>query len=96
MTLRYTNLVQANDLSVRLLNLPELGEEIPEARLGNDIVRSEDAHAIELRCRVGIGRQMASDDLVLLEDLHRVGCFFLQAACWATGVSAVLFVCVPD
>ena len=70
---RKTHLIQAHDLAVGFLDFSQLGEEIPETTLGYDIVRSEDAHAVELRCWVGIGRQMPTDDLV-----------FLQATCWAT------------
>jgi len=61
------DLVQADDLTVGLLDLAELGQEVPETALGNDIVGSKDAHAVELRARVRIGRQVASDDLVFLQ-----------------------------
>jgi len=61
------DLVQAHDLTVGLLDLAELGQEVPETGLGNNIVRCEDAHAVELRARVRIGRQVASDDLVFLQ-----------------------------
>ena len=65
-----TDLVQSDNLAIRLLDLSELRKEVPEAGLGNDIIRSEDAHAVQLRCRVGITGQMAPNDLI-----------FLQAAC---------------
>lgn len=74
-----TYLVQAHDLPVRLLDLLQLGEEVPETGLGNDIVRGEDAHAVELRGGLAVGGQMAPNDLVLL-----------QATCWANRISAVL------
>jgi len=61
---RCTNLVHGDDLAVRLLDLAELAEEVPEPRLGDDIVGSKDAHAVELRSRVGLGGQVAPDDLV--------------------------------
>lgn len=60
-------LVQADDLAVGLLDLAQLGEEVPETALGDDIVGSEDAHAVELGGRVGVGGQVAPDDLVLLQ-----------------------------
>jgi hypothetical protein len=66
-------LVQAHNLAVGLLDLAQLGEEVPEARLGDDIVRGEDAHAVELWGRVGVRGQIAPNDLV-----------FLQATCRGT------------
>ena len=75
-----TDLVQAHNLTVRLLDLPEFGKEIPEAALRNDIVRSEDAHAVELGSRVGVGGQMTPDDLI-----------FLEATCWARTGSALSY-----
>ena len=44
-----------------------LPEEVPETRLGNNFVRCEDAHTVELGGRVGLRRQMAAHDLVFLE-----------------------------
>lgn len=52
--LRSTHLVEADDLAVGLLNLLQLGEEVPEAALRDDIVWREDAHAVELRVWVRI------------------------------------------
>lgn len=74
-----THLVQRNDLTVGLLDLSELGEEVPETALGDDIVRGEDAHAVELWGWVGVGGQMTPNDLV-----------FLQAACGQTGSARCL------
>lgn len=48
-------LVQTHNLTIRLLDLAELREEVPEAGLGDDIVGSEDAHAVEFRGWVGVG-----------------------------------------
>lgn len=70
---RQTYLVQADDLTVGLLDLAELGEEVPETALGNNGVGSEDTHAVELRGGLRVSGQMAPNDLVLL-----------QATCWAT------------
>jgi hypothetical protein len=61
------DLVERDNLAVGLLDLTELHEEVPEARLGNDIVGGKDAHAVQFGRRVGLGGQMAPDDLVLLE-----------------------------
>lgn len=70
--------VQADNLAVGLLDLLQLGEEVPEAGLGDDIVRGEDAHAVQLRGRVAVRRQMTADDLVFLQ------------ACFAQSQRAVL------
>ena len=59
--------VQANDLAVRLLDLSELHQEVPEAGLGDDLIGGEDPHAVQLGGRVGLGRQMAPNDLVFLK-----------------------------
>jgi hypothetical protein len=63
----HTYHVQADNLTIRLLNLLQLRDEVPEAGLRNHIVGSKDAHAVEFRGWVGIGGQMAPDHLVLLE-----------------------------
>jgi hypothetical protein len=59
--------VQGDDLAVGLLNLAELHQEVPEAGLGYNSVVGEYAHAVEFRSWVGVGRQVAADDLVFLE-----------------------------
>jgi len=42
-------------------------KEVPEARLGNDLVGRKDAHAVDFRGGVCLGGQVASDDLVFLK-----------------------------
>ena len=59
------HLIQADYLSIRLLDLPEFHQKIPESRLRDHGVRSEYAHPVQLGGRVGLGRQMPPDDLVL-------------------------------
>jgi hypothetical protein len=61
------NDVQGDDLAVGLLDLAELHQEVPEAGLGNDGVGCEYTHAVELWGRVGLGRQVAPNDLVFCE-----------------------------
>lgn len=61
------NLVKTDDLTVGLLDLLQLGEEVPETGLGDDLVGSENSHAVELGGGVGLGRQMAANDLVFLK-----------------------------
>jgi len=68
-----TDLVEADDLTVGLLDLPQAGEEVPETALSNNRVGRKDAHTVELGSRLGVSGQMAPNDLV-----------FLQATCWAT------------
>ena len=63
----FTYHVDADDLAIALLDLPELGQEIPEPRLGDDGVRREDAHAVQLGRGVGLRGQITPDDLVLCE-----------------------------
>lgn len=59
--------VETDDLSVGLLDLAELHQEVPESRLSDNIVGSEDAHAVQLRGGVGLGGQVAPNDLVLIK-----------------------------
>jgi hypothetical protein len=61
------DLVEGNDLAVGLLDLLELHQEVPEARLGNDLVGGKDSHAVELGGGVGLAREVAPNDLVLLK-----------------------------
>jgi hypothetical protein len=68
-----TDLVEADDLTVGLLDLPQAGEEVPETALSNNRVGRKNAHTVELGSRLGVSGQMAPNDLV-----------FLQATCWAT------------
>ena len=62
-----TYFVKTDDLTVGLLDLLQLGEEVPETGLGDDLVGSENSHAVELGGGVGLGRQMAANDLVFLK-----------------------------
>lgn len=59
--------IKTDNLSVRLLDLSELHQEIPESRFGNNIVRGEYKHAIKLWGGVCLCWQMTPNDLVLGE-----------------------------
>ena len=59
--------LNADNLSGSLLELTELTEEIPEPRFGDNLVRCEDSHAIEGSLGLILGRQLASDDAILLQ-----------------------------
>ena len=60
-------LIESDDLAVGLLDLLQLGDEVPETRLGDDIVRRKDAHAVELGGRVALRGQVTPDDLVFVQ-----------------------------
>ena len=62
-----THLVQADDLTVGLLDLAELGKEVPETGLCDHIVWRKDAHAVELWGRIGVTWKVTANDLVLLK-----------------------------
>lgn len=62
-----THLVQRDDLTVRLLDLAELAEEVPEPRLGDNVVGRKNTHTVDLGGRVGLAGEVAADDLVFLE-----------------------------
>jgi len=60
-----TYYVERDDLAVSLLQLAELGHEVPEARLGHNGVGRKDAHAVQLGRGVRLVGQVTPDDLVL-------------------------------
>jgi hypothetical protein len=62
-----TYLVDANDLTVNLLDLLQLAHEVPEAGLGNDLVGGKEAHAEKLGGSILLGGEMATDQLVLVK-----------------------------
>lgn len=49
-----THLVYGDDLAVRLLDLSELAQEVPEPRLSNNLVGRKNAHAVDLGGGVGL------------------------------------------
>merc|ERR1719198_849039 len=46
------DLVDRDDLAIGLLHAAQAADEVPEARAGNDLVLSEDLHAVDLALRV--------------------------------------------
>ncbi len=62
-----SDLVDVEDLTSGLLHLSHLVHEIPEARLGDDRVGSEDLHAVGRGVGVGLGGSLAADDLEQLQ-----------------------------
>ena len=67
---RAAYLVQADDLTVGLLDLLQLHQEVPEAGLGDDIIRGKDAHPVQLRSGIGVGWQVTANDLVFLKTTY--------------------------
>ena len=65
--LKTTYHVHADDLTGGLLDLLQATQEVPVAGLSNDRIGSEDSHAVEAGGRVGLGGQVAANDLVLLK-----------------------------
>ena len=59
--------LDADDLTGGLLDLLETTQEVPVTGLGDSLVRGEDGHPVHGRGRVGLGGQVAPDDLVLLK-----------------------------
>lgn len=56
--------VQADDLSICLLDLSQLHQEVPETRLCNHGVDRKDSHTVELGGWVCLSWQMTANDLV--------------------------------
>lgn len=61
------DLVEGDDLTSGLLDLLHLPKEVPEAGLGNNLIRSKEAHAEKARLGLLLGGKLAANDLVLVE-----------------------------
>jgi len=59
--------VHSDYLSVGLLDLLQLSQEIPETRFGDDIIGREDTHAVNLGIGLILRREVAADDLIFSE-----------------------------
>jgi hypothetical protein len=64
LNIKATHHVQGDDLAVRLLDLSQLHQEIPETRLCNHSVWRKDSHSVQLWGWVCLTWQMAANDLV--------------------------------
>ena len=60
------DLVDRDDLAVRLLDLLQLTEKVPEAGLCDDGVGGKDAHLVQLGLTLVLGGELAADHLVFL------------------------------
>ncbi len=71
------DLVHGENLTVRLLHALQLAQKVPETRLGNHLVRREDAHAVHRRLLILLGPSLAgnhtADHMVLLQPSHCTG-----------------------
>lgn len=65
--LETTYLLDADDLTGGLLDLLQAAQEVPVTGLRNRGVGGEDGHAVQGGSRVGLGGQVAPDDLVFRE-----------------------------
>jgi hypothetical protein len=61
-------LVDREDLTRGLLKLVSLLEDVPETRLGSNFIGAEDTHAEDRRVGVVLGRLLATNDLVLVQE----------------------------
>lgn len=61
------DLLELYNLSIGLLDLPKLSQEVPESRLGYDMIRSKDSHPEKRRIWLLFSRMFPSNDLVLFQ-----------------------------
>ena len=73
-------LLALDDLALGLLDATQHGGEVPEARLGDDVVACEDLHLVEAGAGVALGGQLAADDDELLQDFS--ACFYRHGLRW--------------
>lgn len=61
----YSYQAAVDNLSGGFLHLPQLGDEVPEARLGHHMVWGEDPHAVQRGCGVFSRGQETPNNLIL-------------------------------
>lgn len=66
------DLVDGDNLTGGLLDLLELGQEVPESGLGHNLVGGKDSHSVELLLGGSLGRQLSANNLVFVESTHCV------------------------
>lgn len=76
------DLVDGDNLTGGLLDLLELGQEVPESRLGNNLVGGEDSHSVELLLGSSLGRQLSANNLVFVESTHCVSIVMITGLLW--------------
>ena len=65
-----SQLLAGKNLTGGGLHLAHLGQEVPETRLGDDLVRSEDAHAVDLLLSLVGGVALTADNLIFLHSFY--------------------------
>lgn len=65
--MEHSHLLDINDLAVRLLQLPELRHEVPEATLADHNIGSEDGHLQKGGLRVLLRGASTANDHVLVQ-----------------------------
>ena len=65
-----THLIAADDFTTGFLDLVQLTEIVPEARLCDDLVRGKDTHPVELGRWHIFGRKMATNNLIFDKCRH--------------------------
>lgn len=69
------------NLSRSLLHLPQLGDEVPEARLGHHMVWGEDPHTVQRRSRVlGRGQQTPNNFVLPKLEAEKMCSVLIQAS----------------
>ena len=63
----FLDLLDFDDLTVSLLDLLQLGEKVPETRLGDNVIGREDGHAKQRWIRNLRGGQVTTHNAVLTE-----------------------------
>ena len=63
------DLVDSEDLTVGAFDLFQLGEEVPEAGLGDDLVGGEDAHAVDGVGLALLNASLSADNLIFTDHL---------------------------
>merc|ERR1719431_2246924 len=72
-----SDLLHGHDLSGGFLELPKLPQEIPKARLCNNLVSGKNSHPVKRCYGLALGGELASDDTVFLQctlALHFLSC----------------------
>lgn len=64
-SIRLLDLLDLNNLAVSLLHLLETTQEVPEARLGHNVVGRKDGHAVEWWVWVRLVHQVTTHDAIL-------------------------------
>ena len=62
--------IDSNELASCLLDLPELAQEVPESRLGDNFIWRKDSHSVKFGLFILFRGQLAPDNGVFREASH--------------------------